>query len=216
MLLHEAGLRLAEGITLRVKDLDFGRGENTVRRGKRASDRVTVLPERIRGPLAAHLEGVQSLHEADLAVGQGREVLPGALDRKFPAAAAEWGSQWVFPATRQYRDVRTGEKRRQHLHGTAVQRAMTGAVRRAGLAKRASCHTLRYPFATHLLEAGYDIRTVQELLGHRDVSTTMIYTHVLNRGGLGVQSPADFLSAGGHRASGERVNRSLDDLGGRG
>ena len=197
ILLYGAGLRLTEAVTLRVKDVDLGRGEITIRRGKGAKDRVTVLPERVRGPLAAHLEMVKELHQRDLAVGAGRVVLPEALDRKLPGASAEWAWQWVFPGTRLYRDRRMGEMRRHHLHHTAVQRAMTAAVRRAGLAKRASCHTLRHSFATHLLESGYDIRTVQELLGHRDVSTTMIYTHVLNRGGLGVQSPADFLPARG-------------------
>ncbi|MGH7560161.1 MAG: integron integrase [Gemmatimonadales bacterium] len=194
LLLYGAGLRLSEVVSLRVKDLDLARGEITVRRGKGAKDRVTVLPDLLRGALAAHLEGVKALHERDLAEGAGGVELPEALERKFPNAAAEWAWQWVFPAARQYVDG-AGKRRRHHLHPTAVQRAMTAAVRRSGLTKRASCHTLRHSFATHLLEAGYDIRTVQELLGHRDVSTTMIYTHVLNRGGLGVQSPADALGA---------------------
>jgi integron integrase len=197
MLLYGAGLRLLEAVTLRIQDLDFGRGEVTIRRGKGAKDRVTVMPERLRSALAAHLEGVRALHERDLAKGSGRVALATALARKYPNAAGEWGWQWVFPAGRQYRERGTGILRRHHLHPSAVQRAVTRAVRAAGLSKRASCHTLRHSFATHLLEAGYDIRTVQELLGHRDVSTTMIYTHVLNRGGLGVQSPADFLPGGG-------------------
>ena len=189
MLLYGAGLRLREAVTLRVKDLDFGRGELTVRRGKGAKDRVTVLPERIRGVLAAQLESVKALHQKDLAIGAGRVALP----RKLPNAAADWVWQWVFPATRLYRRAADGRVGRHHLHPTAVQRSMTRAVRAAGLTKRASCHTLRHSFATHLIEAGYDIRTIQELLGHSDVSTTMRYIHVLNRGGLGVQSPADFL-----------------------
>ncbi len=197
MLLYGAGLRVLEAVSLRVKDVDFVRGEITVRRGKGARDRVTVLPERLRGELAAHLEEVKVLHEKDLASGAGRVALPEALARKYPRADREWAWQWVFPAARQYREKETDLLRRHHLHVTAMQRAMTAAVRTARLSKRASCHTMRHSFATHLLEAGYDIRTVQELLGHQDVSTTMVYTHVLNRGGLGVQSPADFLSERG-------------------
>lgn len=203
-LLYGAGLRLNEVLTLRIKDVDFERGEIVVRRGKGAKDRVTILAEGLRQPLAGHLEAVKSLHQNDLAMGAGRVVLPGALERKLPNAASEWGWQWVFPASRQYVERGTGTRRRHHLHPSAVQRAMTEAVRRSGLAKRASCHTLRHSFATHLLEAGYDIRTVQELLGHRDVSTTMIYTHVLNRGGLGVRSPADFLAGDHGRQAGPR------------
>ncbi len=194
VLLYGAGLRLEEGLSLRVKDLDFARGEVIVRRGKGAKDRVTILPARSVGPLKAHLVRVKALHARDLAVGAGAVELPGALGRKLPTADRDWAWQWVFPATRTYQVRGTVERRRHHLHPTVVQKAVTAAVRRAGLTKRATCHTLRHSFATHLLEAGYDIRTVQELLGHRDVSTTMLYTHVLNRGGLGVRSPADGLA----------------------
>lgn len=193
MLLYGGGLRLMEALALRVKDVDFERNEIRVRRGKGDRDRVTMLPAVAKVRLARHLEKVRSLHQSDLADGAGRVELPGGLARKAPSWAQEWAWQWVFPATRSYRDRSTGEQRRHHLHPTAVQRAVKAAVRRAGVAKRATCHTFRHSFATHLLENGYDIRTVQELLGHTDVSTTMVYTHVLNRGGRGVRSPADVL-----------------------
>ncbi|MGH7534296.1 MAG: integron integrase, partial [Gemmatimonadales bacterium] len=193
LLLYGSGLRVTECLMLRVKDLDLERGELTVRRGKGGKDRVTVIPETVRGPLREHLGRVQALHGRDVAKGGGWVELPGGLDAKYPKAGSSWPWQWVFPARRSYRDPESGRVRRHHLHESVVQRAMTAAVRASGIGKRASCHTLRHSFATHLLEAGYDIRTVQELLGHRDVSTTMIYTHVLNRGGRGVRSPADRL-----------------------
>ncbi|HET8712411.1 MAG TPA: integron integrase [Gemmatimonadales bacterium] len=192
-LLYGTGMRLLELLRLRVKDVDFERHEVTVRGGKGDRDRVTMLPERLAGPLLRHLAEVRSQHERDVAAGAGWVELPGALAGKYPNAGREWGWQWVFPATRTYEDGVSGERRRHHLHETVVQRAFKEAVRGAGIAKQGSCHTLRHSFATHLLAAGYDIRTVQELLGHRDVSTTMIYTHVLNRGGRGVRSPADML-----------------------
>ena len=192
-LLYGSGLRLMEALTLRVKDVDLERLELRLRRAKGAKDRVTVLPGSLRGALRAHLAEVRLLHEADLAAGGGRAELPGAMERKAPRAARERAWQWVFPARRTWLDPVLGERRRHHLHPTVIQRAFTEAVRSSGIAKRATCHTLRHSFATHLLEGGYDIRTVQELLGHSDVRTTMVYTHVLNRGGLGVRSPADGL-----------------------
>lgn len=190
-LMYGAGLRLLECARLRIKDVDFSRGEVTVRDGKGRKDRVTVLPEKLAQPLLAHVERVHRQHEADLAGGLGTVHLPDALDRKYPSASREWAWQWVFPATRLHVDATTGERRRHHLHESVLQRAFKDALRAAGVPKPASCHTMRHCFATHLLEAGYDIRTIQELLGHRDVSTTMIYTHVLNRGGRGVRSPLD-------------------------
>ena len=190
-LLYGSGLRLSEALALRVKDLDFSRREIVVRRGKGGKDRVTMLPESLGAPFQRHLKRVREMHQRDLARGDGAVVLPDALERKVPSAARGWAWQWVFPAMRRYIDTATGERRRWHMHPSLVQRAVTEAVRRSGIGKRASCHTFRHSFATHLLEGGYDIRTVQELLGHSDVSTTMIYTHVLNRGGKGVRSPVD-------------------------
>jgi integron integrase len=190
-LLYGAGLRLLECCRLRVKDIDFARLEVLVRDGKGAKDRVTMLPTGLTELLTAHVQRVQAQHQRDVAAGRGSVEMPYALDRKYPRGAWEWGWQWVFPASRFYRDAATGRLRRHHVHETVLQRAVKDAARRAGLAKPASCHVLRHSFATHLLEAGYDIRTIQELLGHKDVATTMIYTHVLNRGGRGVRSPLD-------------------------
>ena len=192
-LLYGSGLRLMEAVTLRVKDIDFGQGAVLVRGGKGAKDRVTMLASAIVEPLRLHLECVRALHGEDIAAGGGRVVLPAALARKYPGHPRSWGWQWVFPAARRYVDPATGELRRHHIHESAIQRAVREAILRAGITKAASCHTFRHSFATHLLEDGYDIRTVQELLGHSDVSTTMIYTHVLNRAGRGVRSPLDRL-----------------------
>ena len=196
-LMYGGGLRLLECVELRVKDLEFERGELTVRDGKGGKDRVTMLPVTLRRPLAEHLARVKAQHEVDLVAGRGTVALPGALRLKYPNAPLEWAWQWVFPATRFYVDGETGERRRHHLHESVLQRAVKDAVRAAGITRPATCHALRHSFATHLLEAGYDIRTIQELLGHRDVSTTMIYTHVLNQGGRGVRSPLDVMGGTG-------------------
>jgi integron integrase len=192
-LLYGAGLRLLECLRLRVKDVDLERSELVVRDGKGAKDRVTVLPEALIGPLAAQIERVKELHAQDLALGRPGVHLPTAIALKYRAAANELAWQWVFPARWLSVDARTGEIFRHHVHERALQSAVREATRRAGINKPISCHTFRHSFATHLLEDGYDIRTVQELLGHSDVSTTMIYTHVLNKGARGVRSPIDRL-----------------------
>jgi len=193
-LLYGAGLRLQECLELRVKDLDFDQHQIVVCRGKGQKDRVTMLPVAIEKRLGTHLQDVKQQHERDLADGFGRAVLPFALDRKYPKAATEWGWQFVFPAARICRDPRFGPPSRYHLHESVVQKAVAEAARSAGMTKRVGPHTMRHSFATHLLVDGHDIRTVQELLGHADISTTMTYLHVLNRGGLGVRSPFDRLT----------------------
>jgi integron integrase len=191
-LLYGSGLRLMECLRLRVKDIDFGYGHITVRDGKGLRDRVTVLPERLRQPLRRHLERIREIHQRDVADGNGRVYLPFALDQKYRKANRSWPWQYVFPAGKLSNDPRSGEKRRHHVMENNLQKAVKTAIHRSGIRKTGSCHTFRHSFATHLLENGQDIRTVQELLGHKDVSTTMIYTHVLNKPGLAVRSPLDY------------------------
>lgn len=190
-LLYGAGLRLMDGLKLRVMDIDFEKNEIIVRHGKGGKDRRSMLPEAVISPLQSHLQVVQQLHQRDLEDGYGQVPLPNALRHKYPNADKEWHWQWVFPASSRYQDQTDQIWRRLHLHESCIQKAVKVATRRLGLTKKVGCHTFRHSFATHLLEDGDDIRTVQELLGHKDVKTTMIYTHVLNKGGLGVKSPLD-------------------------
>jgi integron integrase len=190
-LLYGTGVRLNEGLRLRVKDVDFGQQQIIVRDTKGNQDRVTVLPRRIVERLQAHLVLMRHQHQQDLNQGYGQVYLPYVLERKYPNADRDWIWQYVFPASTRSKDPRSSIVRRHHLDPSIIQKAIKAAIRQVGITKKASCHTLRHSFATHLLENGYDIRTVQELLGHKDVKTTMIYTHVLNRGGLGVRSPLD-------------------------
>lgn len=190
-LMYGSGLRLMECLRLRVKDIDFNYQQIIVRDGKGEKDRVTMLPQKLIEHLQLHLKRVAALHKEDLHEGYGEVYLPYALAEKYPNAPKEWAWQYVFPSTRRSLDPRSGKIRRHHAAESAIQKAVKEAIRKTGIAKNGSCHTFRHSFATHLLEDGYDIRTVQELLGHKDVKTTMIYTHVINRGGKGVKSPLD-------------------------
>jgi len=192
-LIYASGIRVTECVRLRVKDLDFGNHMLVVRSGKGDKDRVSLLPDFLHDPIKQHLEMVKKTHDSDLAKGHGAVFLPQALERKYPKANREWAWQYVFPSANLSVDPRSSVVRRHHIGQQVLQRAMRSAVTKTNIAKAASVHTLRHSFATHLLQTGYDIRTVQELLGHKDVSTTMIYTHVLKHGPLGVKSPADFL-----------------------
>jgi integron integrase len=190
-IMYGAGLRLMECLRLRVQDIDFAANQIIVRDGKGFKDRITMLPVGVKEPLLRHLKAVREVYKRDLTDGYGRILMPYALARKYPNAAAEWRWQWVFPQKHRWKNRNTGEQGRHHIDMSIVQRAVKEAVARSGINKRASCHTFRHSFATHLLEAGYDIRTVQELLGHKDLKTTMVYTHVLNKGPRGVRSPID-------------------------
>ena len=203
--MYGTGMRLMECLRLRVKDIDFKSGEVTIREGKGDKDRLTMLPEKVRAPLREHLERVRKIHARDLADRYGGVALPYALARKYPNASTDWRWQFVFPQMKRWVNSRTGEQGRHHVDASIVQKAIKMAVRAARIDKPATSHTLRHSFATHLLEDGYDIRTIQELLGHKDVSTTRIYTHVLNRGGRGVRSPADCFEARSQVLCGIRI-----------